>query len=105
MKSIYSIFKWGLAIFTGFLIGFFVSSASQKMVRTNDYSNRYAAETDLKQGIENYHKLNNKYPDSLAVIDISWLAKEDKRRELLLRPFYYENRGDTYVLWWPQSEL
>ncbi len=105
MKWVRAIFKWLLVIFLGFLIGVEFSQFLNWNQKVAVFSNRSAVETDLVQGIEDYHKANGRFPDSLDSIKISWLQNEDERRKMLLKPFYYENRGSTYVLWWPRSEL
>ena len=105
MKGKRVILKWFLAICLGFLIGIGFLQFLIWNQKIAVFSNRWAAETDLVQGIEDYHKVNGRFPDSLDSIKISWLQNEDERRKMLLKPFYYENRGNTYILWWPRSEL
>ena len=105
MKWFLVTLKWSLVLLVGFLMGAGASHALSSMEKSAVWSNRWVVETDLKQSLEDYRKVNGRYPESLEVIKIPWLANEEDRRKVLLKPFYYENRGDTYILWWPRTEL
>lgn len=69
--------------------------------RTAVGSNRFALEESLNEGLRAYHLRHGVYPDSLDDVHVDWL-KDPDRRMFLLRSFYYENRGTSYLLWWPR---
>jgi hypothetical protein len=71
--------------------------------RTNLWSGRHDVETTLRWELETFRITHGSYPNSLDQIKIDWIRFDDRRKELLT-PFYYENRGDTYVLWWHRSD-
>ena len=89
-------------IIVGFLAGMLFHSLWSSAKATAVASNRWALETSLKEQLKAYHDKTGSYPKSMNDLEIGWL-KDPQRREALLRCFYYENRGDTYLLWWPRT--
>lgn len=91
-----------LFILIAFLFGVICESTWSAARRMATGSSRFALETSLKKELKKHHENQGRYPDSLDEIQIDWL-KDPERRKVLLRDFYYENRGSSYVLWWPRN--
>lgn len=89
-----------LIAFVGFVLGMAVQAILSE--RTGANSNRFALEDSLREGLQAYQQRHGTYPDSLDDIEVSWIQTRERRKMLLL-PFYYEKRGDSYVLWWPRD--
>ena len=87
-----------------FAAGAFANMTWSRIRATNVWSNRHALETALKRELETFRSTHSRYPGSLDEIEIEWIETPE-RRKMLLTPFYYENRGDTYVLWWHRERL
>ena len=85
-------------------LGAYLHAAVVSAERINIASNRFALEGEIKERLADFHAKNSRYPSSLDEIDIAWI-KSAERRKMLFAPFYYENRGDTYVLWWPKTDI
>jgi hypothetical protein len=99
MKQPAATFLFALA---GFFLGLMVQAIWSQASRSTIGSNRFALETSLQAELKAYHERHGAYPASLDEIKVDWLT-EPERRQMLLSDFYYENRGDTFVLWWPRK--
>ena len=82
-----------------FAAGAFAHMTWNHIHETNIWSNRHALETALKRELAEYRSTHSRYPSSLDEIKVDWI-RTPERRKMLLSPFYYEDRGDSYVLWW-----
>ena len=95
--------NWVL-VAAAFLLGIAFQSGWSNVTRAGVVSNRFALETSLNEGLKKFHESHGTYPASLDGVEVEWL-KDPERRKMLLRDFYYENRGESYVLWWPRKLL
>lgn len=89
-----------LLALAGFFLGLMVQAIWSEALSSNITSNRFVLETSLQAELKAYHEGHGTYPASLNEIKVDWL-KDPERRKMLLSDFYYENKGNTYVLWWP----
>jgi hypothetical protein len=94
--------KIALALILGLSLGFVAGWQFRAFDAVGVTSNRFTLEQSLKDGIEVYKKAHGVPPEKLDDIPVAWLSGEPKRRAKLIAPFYYEVRGQDYILWWPK---
>jgi hypothetical protein len=67
------------------------------------WDNRVVLDSTLREQLAAFRSRHGRYADSLDELEIDWI-KTPERRKMLLKPFYYENRGESYLLWWHDEQ-
>lgn len=91
-------------ILTGVIVAVLVSCpwlaflAHRKAAEIRYYSDMCWVDAALREGLDNYYKANNRYPEKLTELQIDFTGAD--QRQKMLHAFAYSTDGKRYEITW-----